>query len=335
MPVTSLGDMSQNFQSLRQTGQIKSRIQTLSQELSTGQRADLTSHMRGDTTELAALDRELTVLSGFDQITQELARSLARSQMQLAAIDQTRNALAAQLITLNDDTLAPEVDKAVSRARTDFSAVVNLLNGRDGDRSLFAGRAVDSDALADAEAMLADIVTAIGGATDAASIEAAITTWFDDPAGGFATMGYLGDTGAAMSRKISATETLSLDARADDVGVKELLKGVAMAAIADVLSPTLATKDQSRLARSGADTLFAASTPFVQLQSRIGENEERISLAQTTHSAQRTSFTLARNDIALADPFETATLLQDMQRQLELQFATTARMSQLSLVNYL
>ncbi len=335
MPITSIGDMSANFQSMRQTGQIKSQLQTLSLELSTGQKSDLTTHLRGDTSELNALDRELAVLDGFDQTTVELARFLSRSQIQLDSANMIRNDLASALIIINDETLAPDVDRAVAGARSDFTTMVNLFNGRDGDRSLFAGRTVDSDALADAEDMLADMVTAIGGATDAATIEAAVSNWFDDPAGGFVTMGYLGDTGADLSRKISATETLTLDMRADDPGIKEVLKGAAIAAIADVLAPTLTRVDQAQLARAGADTLLASSTDFVQLQSRIGENEERIVLAQTNQTAQRTSFSLARNDIALADPFATATLLQDMQRQLELQFATTARMSQLSLVNYL
>lgn len=335
MPVISIGDMSQNFQALRQTGQIKSRLQTLSQELSSGQVADLTKRMRGDTSEIVALDRELSVLDGFDQITQEVARSLARAQLQLASADVMRVELASQLVTINRDTLPEEVDKAAARARADFSAIVNLFNGRDGDRAIFAGRATDGTALADAEAMLSDMLTSIGGATEASAIEAAITAWFDDPAGGFATMGYLGDTGAATTRRISSTETLTLDARADDLGAKEVLKGVAMAAIADVMSLTIDREARAELARAGADTLFAAATPFVQMQSRIGENEERVALAQTSQSAQRTSYTLARNDLTLADPFETATQLQDMQRQLELQFASTARLSQLSLVNYL
>ncbi len=335
MPVTSIGDMSQNFQALRQTGQIKSRLQTLSQELSTGQTSDLSARIRGDTSELFALDRELSLLDGYDQITQEVSRTLARAQMQLSAIDLTRNELSAQLITISEDSLAPEVDKAVARARTEFASVVNQLNGRDGDRSLFAGLSVDRDALADAEAMLSDMVAAIGGATDAVTIQAVVENWFDDPAGGFATMGYLGDTGPAITRKISATETATLDARADDPGVKEVLKGVALAAIADVMSLTLSRVDQAKLARAGADTLFSASTPFIQMQSRVGLNEEQVALVQTNHTAQRTSYTLARNDLTLSDPFETATLLQEIQQQLELQFASTARLSQLSLVNYL
>ncbi len=335
MPTISIGDMSQSFQSARQTGVIKSRLQTLSQELATGTSSDLTAKMRGDTSELSALDREITVLDGFEQVAQELSRALERTQLQLGAVNNLRNTLAADLITVSEDSLAPEIDKVVDRARTDFSSAVSLLNGRDGDRALFAGRTVDSDALADAEAMLADMVIAIGGATDAVSIENAIATWFDDPAGGFATMGYIGDTGAAITRKVSASEALTLDARADDVGVKEVLKGMALGAIADVLSATLSSADQAKLARMGADALFSASTDFVQLQARVGEAEERIALAQTEQLAQSTAFRLARNDLTLVDPFETATLLQDMQRQLELQFASTARLSQLSLVNYL
>ena len=51
--------------------------------------------------------------------------------------------------------------------------------------------------------------------------------------------------------------------------------------------------------------------------------------------AQLTSLGIIRNDMTVADPFETAVRLQEVQLQLETQFTITSRLSGLSLVNYI
>ncbi len=335
MPVTSIGDMSQHFQSLRQTGAIKDRMLTLAQELSTGTKADLTTHMGGDTGRLSVLDRELSTLSAFELTNADLARNLAKSQTILESADGLRNQMAARFVQITPSTTTVEIREAGARARTDFATLVHRMNGRDGDRALFAGVAVDATAFAPPEDMLADMVASIGGATTTAAITTAIDFWFDDPAGGFATMGYTGDTGPAMTRKISESETLTLNARGDDPGIKSLLKGAALAAVTDIMGTAITSTTQAELVRAAGDELFSAGTPLTQMRAEIGVNEERISLARTAQAAKSTSFGIARNEMVSADPFETATLLQDVQRQLEMQFTSTSRLSQLSLVNYL
>lgn len=335
MTMNQIGDMSQHFQTLRQTSSIKSRMNTLTNELSSGQVSDITVHLRGDIGQLALIDRELEMIKSFETTTTQLAGTLEQKQLVLSSLNTQATKLAAQLIAVGQASSPPEITAAESAGRATFNGIVDVLNTRTGDKSLFSGAATDRTPLADGEAMLADIVASIGGATDNTTIAAAINAWFDDPAGGFATMGYDGDTGASVTHRVGPQESITLDGRADDKGFRNMLKSAAFAAISDVLSGTLVQSTRIALVSQGGEQLFSAADEVRQISARIGDDEARIEELSTARAAKKTTFSMARNALVNADSFETATLLQSVQQQLELHFTATARMSRLSLVNFL
>ncbi len=80
--------------------------------------------------------------------------------------------------------------------------------------------------------MLASLSTAATGAVTATDVISAVNDWFDNPTGGFATMGYLGDTGAPMERSIDAGVNATIMARADHPALKDLLRSSAILALA-------------------------------------------------------------------------------------------------------
>lgn len=335
MPVTSIGDLSHNFQSARQTGLTKHRLLRASQELASGQVTDLTARLNGNVKQLAAIDREISTLEAFGETINVLSHKLSQLQNILGRVDDLRNDLATQAAKVSADTQDIEIDRVGGNAQLEFKTLVNLLNSRDGDRALLAGRTVDETAVASSDEMMADIRLAIGGAMEAEVISAAVDDWFNDPAGGFATVGYTGDGGAPLSRKISETEIINLEARADAAAFRDLLGAVAKAAVTQERAETMEKSQRAKLLRVSAEELFSAGSPLSHLRAQIGADEQAIETARANQSAQLASFSITRNDLVSADPFETATLLQDLQRQLEMQFASTARLSQLSLVNYL
>ncbi|MBU2360814.1 MAG: flagellar biosynthesis protein FlgL [Alphaproteobacteria bacterium] len=335
MSFQSIGDLSQHFQSLRQGSAIKTRMNTLTQELSSGRIADLSSHLQGNIGQLAVLDREIAVIDGFDLTAGQLQQQLAQKQIVLSRMTTEQIDLATQQLGISSSSSETEIRAAEAAGRAGFDAFADLLNARLGDRSLFAGAAVDRPAVASGADMLADILTSIGGATDAASITASIDAWFDDPAGGFATLGYTGDTGPAPTQRTGSQDVLTLTGRADDQGFRDMLKAAALTAVSDALSGTLDKPTRAALMRTGAERGFGAAKAVTAIAARIGEDEQRLDEGATRRTAQRTTFATARNALVTADPFDTATLLQSVQQQLELHYTATARLSRLSLANYL
>ena len=335
MSATSIGDMAQHFMTLRQTTQIKSRMNQLAQELSTGRVANLAAHLDGITSQVAALDRDLSALGSFAQVSARVAQTLEMQQLALEQVDRHRQALTEQLLPITTNSSVQTRQDAARAGADAFAVTVNLLNETQSGRSLFAGRATDTPALAGADAMLTDLAAAIGPLTDPADILVVIDTWFDDPAGGFATMGYTGDTGADRTAKVSANDSLSLSARADDPALRAVLKGHAIAAMVDRIGGGWTERTQENLLVEAGNRLLSAGEPLVGLRAGIGAEQGRLAELETERNARSTAFSIARVGLTEADPFETASRLQDVQTQLELHYTMTARLNRLSLVNYL
>jgi flagellar hook-associated protein 3 FlgL len=71
------------------------------------------------------------------------------------------------------------------------------------------------------------------------------------------------------------------------------------------------------------------------LQGRLGLTQARIDQAQTRNTAEQSMLEIARADLVAIDPFEAATRMEAAQTQLETLYSVTARLSRLSLVDFL
>lgn len=334
MSAVSVGDMARQFTSLRNGNAIKTELTELVESLSSGKVKDLTKSLDGETARFSGIQYSLTQLDGYSQIASETLQTLSNVQIILNKVDSARNGTTERLLLVNDTSTAAQIDEAAFSSRSAFEDMVLALNTQVGDRALMSGTSVNTPPLASAALMLADLQAAIGGAVDQATISATVDTWFDDPAGGFATMGYQGDTGAPLERRVAENRTVEVNARADDPAIRKVLKGAALAALANDL-PGLDRETKSGLLQQAAASLFGAASDLVAVQARVGFTEANVERTLAETNAQQTTLKLAENDLSLADPFETASRIQATQVQLETFFSLTARMSQLSLLRYI
>jgi len=334
MPISTIGDMSQHFQSLRNTGSIKIQLARLSQEMSSGQVADLGTHLKGNTTALTGLNHEIAMLDEYSSSNSETSRILDMMQITLQRMDTQRENAANSFLSVNAETNSHQVENAAATAKSAFSEIISGLNSTIGGRSLFAGTAVDVAPLAEPDSILVDLVASISGATSKADIVSAIDSWFDTAGGGFDTVAYSGNQDN-QARATDGQNNVSLDVRGDDPSVRELLKGFAYAAVVSDISMSVTDRVAAELVNEAGVKLIEAAEGFSYLQGRLGGAQEAVTLAEASNSTQRASFEIARSDMVRADPFETATKLQDIQTQLETHFAVTARLSRLNLVDFL
>lgn len=334
MNFNSVGDGAQQLLLRNNNTQIKSELNRLSAQLSSGEIADKAKAMSGDTARFSAIDHSLNMLKTMKDRNSETALSLTTMQRTLDSVNVKRSALSETLTLITPSSLPFQIEGAARNATEAFASLVNTLNTQLADKSLFSGTAVGEPALAPAPDMMADLVTAIGAATTKADIQTAIDFWFDDPAGGFATMGYTGDTGAQVERRLDADTVITIDTRADDPQLREVLKGAAMAAVVDAI-PGLSANVKTGLLFDGGISLLAASSDVAAVQARLGSAEQEVERYRVRQSAEETALTLSRNDLANDDPFETASALQAVQLQLETHYAMTARLSRLSLLEYI
>lgn len=335
MTLTSVGDRSLQFNTMRATTQIKTRLSILTEEMSSGVAHDLTGHLRGDTARLADVDRRLNLISGFANTAAEAGQTLAAMQTTLQGVESIRSRLAAQLVALPSSAMPNHISNAIGSGRSAFDGIVRAMNTTLGNHSLFAGAATDTTPLAEPDAMMASLSATVAGSATVNDVQSAIDTWFDSPTGGFATMAYQGDTGLALSRRVDTDTTVRLDGRADDPAIKALLKAAATAAMAGHTGLALSDTEKSELLRSSGLQMLSAAQPLVNVQARLGIAEEAVEETRVRQAAQNTAYGILRNDLVSADPYDTAAELQQVQQQLEIHFTLTARLSRLSLVEYI
>jgi len=93
--------------------------------------------------------------------------------------------------------------------------------------------------------------------------------------------------------------------------------------------------EQGALARLAGESLFDADSRLVDLQADIGSMEAQLERATVEVAAESDSLTIARSKLIEIDPYEAAIELQNAETQLQTIYTITARLSRLSLTQYL
>lgn len=333
MSIQSIGDLAQSFMLRRQMGQLKADLQTLAHEMTTGLRADPVRYMAGDTAPLGAINASLARLGAYANSTAEAETFTTTAQSALGLVDDLATDLAPSLLSAAAIGQSNTINAVAADALGRFHSAVAVLNNRAGDRTLFGGQATDRAALLDSESFLTLLDGVVAGATTADDAAAALDAWFADPTG-FATQAYTGGP-AFDPLAIAPGETVQITVTAADPALRDTLKALAMAALLDRGSLGSSATERAALARKAGEALMAAQPLRADLSAGLGVVENRIAAAQSRNSAETTALQLARARITAADPLETASRLQETQTQLETIYALTARLSRLSLTDYL
>lgn len=329
----SLGDLAQSFALRKQNTVLKAEVRRLSSELTTGITADPAARVRGDFAPLGALETSLRRIDGYRSATSEAAFYTDAMQASLSAVDTLATGMTAGLLGAASSSHAAHLDAVGIDAEQKFRSAVAALSTTLGDRTLFAGTSTTGAALADADVMLAELDATVAGALTAADVEAAVTAWFEGPTG-FATVGYLG--GPPLSPlPVAPGETADLGVTAAEPGLRDTLKGIAMAALLNrgVLSGDAV--ERAALARGSAESLLESQTGRANLAARIGSAQQAIAAATSRNSAEESGLKMARTNILGVDPYEAAAALTDAETRLETLYAVTARASRLSLLDYI
>ena len=81
--------------------------------------------------------------------------------------------------------------------------------------------------------------------------------------------------------------------------------------------------------------LMSSAYGVVDMQARLGQAEARTDEVSARHTARRAAWSVMLNDLVSVDPFETAAVLKEAESQMEIHYTLTARLSGLSLAQYL
>lgn len=334
MTITTIGDLAQSYIMRRQNSDLNNQLGSLLQELSSGRTADPATHLGGSYSYLADVERSLSLNDGYDTATAEVRVVTDTMQSALEAFQTVSADLGLDMISSAESNIGSVMTTMSERAAGDVGLLLSKMNTSVGGRFLFGGIASDTAPMADAETIFAALRTELAGETSLAGIDARLDAWFG-VGGGFETVAYQGDTTSLAPFRLGAGESVNLDLRADETAIRDLLKHAAKAALA--ADPVLGYDNalQKEMLLSAGKSLTSDQTGLTQIRADLGYAQARIDESAVRLSAERTSLQIARTELLSVDPYESVTRLENVQFQLEALYTVTARLSRLSLTDYL
>jgi flagellar hook-associated protein 3 FlgL len=335
MAISGFSNLAQHMMLSNQTTSTKNDLDRLAFELASGRKADLGASLGGDFRMLNDVESQLTVLNSYDQATIDASVFTTSMQTTLDRMQGISSDLSTALISTTSSGAAETLDTVSDRAKQDFESMVNALNGRIGDKSIFAGAATDGAATISADQMMSHLSTAVAGAVTVNDIITAVDDWFMAPGGGYETVGYIGSTNDLAPFKLNEDESAAVEIKADDMEIRQLLRDTALAAIANDSGLALNSTEKLQLLDTASTDLLTNQNELTHLRADLGYSEERIEAAGARNAATRTSLSMVQNDLVSADATDVAGQLHATQVQLELVYTITARLNDLSLMDYM
>lgn len=331
---TPLSDLAAGIAQRRAISDVRARLETSGEELASGRKRDLFAASGRDPSRLFAIEREQALAATNAEGLSIAAGRLTAVQASLGKMQSLAGTLGVELEASVARGDLPSARIQAAGAEEGLRNVVQALNGAFAGRSLFAGAAVDGPALAPADAILAEVGALLAAAPDAAAGIAAVDAWFADPVAGYSAA-YLGAVADAPEAGLGDGATAQIAVRADADEVRTLVKGLALAAA--TVSPAYAGPPDAvaDLLAAAAGASLQARDDVVSLRAGLGLIEGRVEEASAAVAGRRNALDLAWNAATQRDPYEAAAEFQALEQQLEMTFAVTARLSRLSLNDFL
>ncbi len=335
MNLTSLGDLAQSFVQRRQGIQLQQEMSRLTQELSTGEAADLTKHLGGRFDFLADIEHDLQIFDSYRLSANEAQNSAFFMQTALEQVQTMAGNLSNTALLVGTAADSGSLVSVAAEGQSGLDSAVAFLNTNVAGRAMFSGTDIGNIPLIPSEDILTAVRAALVGATSVANVTTTLDTFFDTPGGGFETIVYQGGLTNLAPYQLGDGESVALNLRADDPALREVLKNTAMAAILNDASLAITDGERHELAGLAGLGLLSGQDQITGIRANLGFAESRIDQSRARIEAGVASLSIARRDLVSVNPFETATELENVQFQLEAIYTLTARTARLTLLNFL
>jgi flagellar hook-associated protein 3 FlgL len=331
MKSMSIGDLAQSFVLRHRNSDLKQQMARLTQELTTGQVADVRHAVKGNYSYLTEVERSLDVLNGYKMVSAEASIFASNIQTALGRYQEVGEQLANSLVVSSIGATSGGIGE---EAKATVDTLVSVLNTRSAGRSIFGGTATDRSPTETSAVLLSELTTAMAGATNPADMFTAAEAWFNSPTG-YDLAFYQGGSTTLSDVRISDTEQVTFDIRATDPDLKKTLLFASIAAVADDPAFGLDEKQITEVYNRAGTSLLGASDSLTSLRANVGVLEAQIDRSAARNAAEMSAMEYEKSALLQVDPYEAATKLEEVQFQLQSIYSVTVRMSKLSLANFL
>lgn len=333
-------------------------LQKAGQELSTGRRAD----MFGD---LGARAGVAITMRAREENTQAYITSNEVLENKLTAmltsVDAIRDAVddVLQTAILNKESKSTGTDSLQAQARAAIEIVMGTLNTSFNGEHLFGGVTSDvqpmtrwDEANSTTGVSPSDVFSSIVGTGpnstgDAATMIADLDQIFDSTYTTNASFNFeatffagtplldgLGDPNERIAARIDEGQALEYGVQANDVGLRDIIKGLGMLASVDF--DTMTDEDAYSDWMDGVvDALANGLDDTLEVSANIGFNQQIVDTAITRLEDMSTVQLSQINTYESVDTYEAATRMTALETQLQASYSVSSRLSGLTILNWL
>lgn len=346
MKATSVSSAALSNAARYQQMRMQAELVKATKESTTGTVADVGLALGARTSQAVTFSRDLDRLNVIIDSNSLVTARLSSTQAALGQLSDTAQNLLTALTAAGNSssTITQQAGKAAVQQMT------SILNASVNGEYLFAGTNTDVKPI--------DDFTAAGSPAKAA-FDASFSSYFGftqtDPLAANITAAqmdsfitsnvmpqFMGSgwqanwsnaTDQQIVSRISLGETTQTSASANEDSIRKL--AMASALITDLLSGNISPAAKTAVVGRAQAMVGEALGGLGQLQAETGLAEKRVSDASDRMKTQVDLFERHILDLEGVDPAEAATRVADLTQHIETSFALTARLQQMSLLNYL
>ncbi|WP_214471956.1 flagellar hook-associated family protein [Mesorhizobium sp. dw_380] len=317
-------------------------------ESSTGVVADVGLALGGRTAQSVTFSRDLDRLNVIVDSNGLVAARLASTQTSLGQLSSVAQTFLSSLTTASSGDNSDSLTQ--STGQTTIQQLASILNTSVNGEYLFAGTNTDVKPINDftaagspAKAAFDASFVAKFGFTPNDPLAADITAaQMDDFITNDVTPQFLGSgwqtnmsnaTDQQIVSRIALNETTETSTSANSDGIKKLAMAAAM--VTSLMSTNISQAAKDSIVSHSQILVGEALSGIAQVQSQTGIVQKRVSDASDRMKTQIDLFERHILDLEAVDPATAATRVADLTQHIETSFALTARLQQLSLLNYL
>lgn len=331
----SIGDLSLLLFSQRSQSALKGIVDKSARAMSTGQVTNKANHLGGATISLSLIDRKDTLLKQQKIGIAEAAIFAEATQISLGRIQDEVERTSRSLMLSSQIEEPLELRTLSERAFDGFDAVIQHLNTQTSGKFVFSGTSTTSRPLQRGEDMIANMRSNLAAVSSAGDLITTITAWFQPPGGSFDTTAYSGSSMGYVSMPLTAESSATFGFRADDDVVRDMLKALAIAALATDDSVAIPIDEKKTALEYASRELNKSVGNLIDERSSLGLTQARIDEARRHVETDLLNLETTRIELIGIDQFEEATRFEAAQHQLEILYRIAARQGTTSLAEYL
>lgn len=322
-------------------------------EVTTGRFADIGLAIGARTGQTVSVRTQYDRIDGIIDTNGLVASRLDASQKALDGMLETAQKFLGTLIGVRSGEKSADV--LVTEAKNNLQAVIATGNSSMAGQYIFAGidtqqkpmtdyfatpaaankTAIDAAFAAAPPAgfgMVQDAagVSGITATEMTAFLQGAFAAEFQDPAW---TTNWSNASSANVNARISPNEVIEVSTNANEQFMRNLAKVYTMAA--DLGTRNLNTNAYQALVDEAIDVVNNAVRDLTAAQAQLGSAEARVTTASDRLSIQRDILAKQVSRFEAVDPFEAQTRVSQLTTQIETSYALTARIQNLSILNYM